>query len=56
MLHRTISIVLLTGIHAALLPAGAGAAKSGDAAAIGPAAGNTHFMLFNLPPAGSYDV
>lgn len=56
MLRRTISTFLLVGVQAAFVTAAAGAAKNGDAAANGTAAGNTHFMLFNLPPAGSYEV
>ena len=44
------------GLSAALVPAGVQAAKSGAADANRTAAGNTHFLVFNAPPAGSYDV
>ena len=56
MLRQTISMILLAGVQAAFVPGPAGAAKSGDAGANRTAAGSTHFMLFDLPPAGSYDV
>jgi len=52
MLRRCTSILLLAGLSAALLPA----AKSFAADANRTVAGTTHFMVFNAPPAGAYDV
>jgi hypothetical protein len=56
MLRQTTSFVLLMGIGALLVPGPSSAAKSGSDGANSTAATSTHFMLFDLPPAGSYDI
>ncbi len=56
MFRQCISILLLAGIHAVSVPGAVNAAKSGAAAANGTAATSTQIILFDLPPAGSYDV
>ncbi len=56
MLRHTIRIVLLLGIAGIMTAPAVAAAKSAGDAANRMAAANTRILLFNVPPAGSYDI